>query len=227
MTVEIEQEPTTGIKDAAQLDRSGEIAKVGQQQPGSDDAVAASPSLISEPPNPAANRIYAYAAIAVGLGILLGVVFAAIAWQRGGRHELAQRGPVTASAGGLSSNSPTFSERAESLKRQPDTAADTATAQATAAPAAPAHRRRPKLQAQPATVAFGIEGDDELVSFDSTRGIVETSTRKFVVVGKPIAADNSAAWQDVPADVHYKCDLNAMCSLRRRGAGILYAQWKR
>jgi len=31
----------------------------------------------------------------------------------------------------------------------------------------------------------------------------------------------------VPANVHYKCDLNAMCSLRRKGAAILYAQWKR
>jgi len=115
------------------------------------------------------------------------------------------------------------------LKRQSDlaAAAAAATADATAVPVVPAHRKKPKQKTPPDTVAFAIEGDDELVGFDTTRGIVETSTRKFFVVGKPIAADNSAAWQDIPADVHYKCDLSGMCSLRRKGAGILYAVWKR
>jgi hypothetical protein len=127
----------------------------------------------------------------------------------------------------LSSNFPTLSEQAELLKRQSDSSADSATAQTSAVPTAPAHRKKAKQKTPPDTVAFGIEGDDELVSFDSSHGIVETSTRKFFVVGKPIAADNSAAWQDVPANVHYKCDLNAMCSLRLKGAAILYAQWKR
>jgi hypothetical protein len=129
----------------------------------------------------------------------------------------------------FSSNFPTLEEQDALLKRQSDlnAAGDTAAAQASAAQKAPAVRKKAKQKSQPATEAFAIEGDDELVGFDSSRGIVETSTRKFLVIGKPIAADNSAAWQDIPANVHYKCDLSAMCSLRRKGAAILYAQWKR
>jgi len=376
MTVEIEQVPTTGINDVEQSDRLGETAEASEKQPGGDDSGAAPTSPAAESQKPATNRIYVYAAVAVGFGVLLGAMFAAIAWQRSGQHDPAQLGSVTSSADGLtghlalnwadalnyqlvvapsdplrraefslaasssprpvsfyirlkdsagsalcdqtivlkfdprqaagqisgpqagtgiaadaptdqvaqgfdvaqaeaaelkreygqdifqgsagpdgqvvsinaqgklpcskqayeqaaswsfSSNFPTLAEQSELLKRQLDltAAADAATANASAASIAPAHRRKPKLLAQPATVAYGIEGDDELVAFDTTRGIVETSTRKFFVVGKPIAADNSAAWQDIPADVHYKCDLNGLCSLRRRGAAILYAQWKR
>jgi len=376
MTVEIEQEPITGNEAAAELDHPGEIANGSQLRPGGVESDAAPQSLADEPIKPATNSIYLYAVIAVGLGLLLGAVVAAIAWQRSNRHEAATFGPVTSSADGLtgrlelnwadklnyhlvvepsdplrhaefslalnnpprpvsfdiqlkdsagstlcdrtvimkfdpkqaaalnggpqaatgstsdastaqiaqgfdiaqseaqelkreygqdifqsdtgadgqsssinsqgdlpcskqayeravswsfSSNFPTLEEQAALLKRQSDTtaAADTAAAQASAAVKAPAARKKTKQKALPATEAFAIEGDDELVGYDSSRGIVETTTRKFLVLGNLIAGDNSAAWQDVPANVHYKCDLNAMCSLRRKGAAILYAQWKR
>jgi hypothetical protein len=374
MTVEIEQEPTAGKEAAAQSDHPGEIASGSQQQPDAVASDAAPQSLVLEPLQPATNSIYLYAVIAVGLGLLVGAVIAAIAWQRGDRHEATALGPVTSSADGLtgrielkwadklnyqlvvepsdplrhaefalaisnpphpvsfdiqlkdsagstlcdrtivlkfdprqaaaltgapqavagstadattgqiaqgfdvaqaeaqelkreygqdifrsdigadgqsssinsqgdlpcskqayeraaswsfSSNFPNLEEQAALLKRQSDASGNSATADAGAAPVAPVRRRRLQQKVPPPSIAFGIEGDDELVSFDSSRGIVETSTRRFFVVGKPIAADNSAAWQDIPADVHYKCDLNAMCSLRRKGAAILYAQWKR
>jgi hypothetical protein len=376
MTVEIEQEPTTGKDAAAELDHPEEIANGSQLQPDGVASDAAPQPLVDEPIKPSTNSIYLYTVIAVGLGLLLGAVIAAIAWQRSSRHEAATLGPVTSSAEGLTgrlelkwedklnyhlvvepgdplrraefglavsnpprpvsfdiqlkdsagstlcdrtivlkfdpkqaaalnggplaatgstgdastdqiaqgfdiaqaeaqelkreygqdifqndigadgqsssinsqgnlpcskqayehtaswsftSNFSTLEEQAALLKRQSDTtaAADTAAAQASAAAKAPAARKKAKQKAQPATEAFAIEGDDELVGYDSTRGIIETTTRKFLVVGKPIAADNSAAWQDIPADVHYKCDLNAMCSLRRKGAAMLYAQWKR
>ena len=376
MTVEIEQEPTTGKEAAAELDHPGEAAIGSQQQPGGVESDAAPQPLADEPLKSATNSIYLYAVIAVGLGLLLGTVIAAIAWQRSNRHEAAALGPVTSSADGLTgrlavkwadkldyqlvlepsdplrhaefalavsnsprpvsfdiqlkdsagstlcdktivlkfdpkqaaalnagpqaatgstgdattdqiaqgfdiaqaeaqelkreygqdifqsdigadgksstissqgnfpcsnqayehtaswsftSNFPTLEEQDALLKRQSDTiaAADTAAANASAAEKTPAPRKKAKQKAQPAIEAFAIEGDDELVGYDPSRGIVETSTRKFLVVGKLIAGDTSAAWQDVPANVHYKCDLNAMCSLRRKGAAILYAQWKR
>jgi len=374
MTVEVEQEPITGNESAAQADHPVEIAHGSEQQPGDVENTAAPQSPAEEPLQPAMNSIYLYAVIAVGLGLLVGAVVAAIVWQRGDRNQAATLTPVTSIADGLtgrleikwadklnyhlvmepsdplrhaefgvavsnpprpvsfdiqlkdsvgstlcdrtivlkfdpkqaaalngtpqagagsagdaatsqiaqgfdiaqaeaqelkreygqdifksdigadgqsssinsqgnfpcskqayervaswsfSSNFPTQEEQDALLKRQSDPSGDSAAANAGAAPVAPVHRRKPLQKLPPPSVAYGIEGDDELVSFDSSRGIVETSTRRFFVVGKPIAADNSVAWQDIPADVHYKCDLNGMCSLRRRGAAILFAQWKR
>jgi hypothetical protein len=375
MTVTIEQESTTGTREAPPLDQPGEIANVSEPQPFDVESSAAAPPLAEEPQKPTANPIYIYATIAVILGIMLGGLIAAVAWQRSGRDEPAALSPATSSETGLTghlvlnwadrlgyhldveptdplqhaafslavSNSPrpvsfdvqlkdstgstlcnkiivmkfdprqalalaasnggpqngalnagnasaaqiaqgfdvaqaeatelkreygqdifrsnigadgqplsinsqgelpcskqayeraaswsfssnflTLGEQAELLKRQSDASADSATADA--AKTAPAHRRKPQQKVPPPSVAFGIEGDDELVSFDSSRGIVDTSTRRFFVIGKPVAADNAAAWQDIPADVHYKCYLNGMCSLRRRGAAVLYVQWKR
>ena len=373
MTVEIEHEPTNANEAGAQLDHPVEIANGSDQQPGIVASDIAPQPLAVEPLQPSMNSIYLYAVGAIGLGLLVGAVIAAIAWQRGDQHQAAALSPVSSSADGLtgrielkwtdklnyhlvmepsdplrhaefglavsnpprpvsfdiqlkdsagstlcdrtvvlkfdprqaialngtpqaatgntgdaatnqiaqgfdiaqaeaqelkreygqdifqsdigadgqsssinsqgnfpcsrqeyervvswsfSSNFPTQEEQAALVKRQSDASGDSA-ANTGAAPTAPVHRRKPQQKLPPPSVSYGIEGDDELVSFDSSRGIVETSTRRFFVVGKPIAADNSAAWQDIPADVHYKCDLNGMCSLRRRGAAILFAQWKR
>jgi hypothetical protein len=120
---------------------------------------------------------------------------------------------------------PTLDEQAELLKRQ--AAANNPTEQASVADKAPAPHRKAKKKPPAPPTAFAIEGDDELVGVDASKGIIETSTRKFFVIDKLAAGDNSAAWQDVPANVHYKCDLNAVCSLRRAGAVVLYARLRR
>jgi len=119
---------------------------------------------------------------------------------------------------------PTLDEQAALLKRQ--AAANNPTEEASTDKAPAPHRRAKKKPPAPPT-AFAIEGDDELVGVDASRGIIETSTRKFFVIDKLTAADNSAAWQDVPANVHYKCDLNAVCSLRRAGAMVVYARLRK
>jgi len=74
--------------------------------------------------------------------------------------------------------------------------------------------------------AFAIEGDDELVGYDSSKGIIETNAKTFIIV-RASGDGNIAKWGDVPANVHYKCDMNAACTLTRSGADLLYARLSR
>jgi len=48
--------------------------------------------------------------------------------------------------------------------------------------------------------------------------------RKFFVVGKMSGGITAVKWQDVPANIHYRCDLHAACTLTRSGAAVLYAR---
>jgi hypothetical protein len=133
----------------------------------------------------------------------------------------------------FSPNFPTLDEQAELLKRQanlhPDAnAAPTELSAADkAARAASAARKKAKKKVPDNLASFAIEGDDELVGYDPSKGLIETSTRKTFVIDKTSGAFNAAAWEDVPANIHYKCDLKDACTLSRRGATVLYARLMR
>jgi hypothetical protein len=91
----------------------------------------------------------------------------------------------------------------------------------------PSNTRRKARRKQPEEFkAFAIEGDDELVAFDSSKGLVETNAKTFVIV-KASGDGNTNKWGDMPANVHYKCDMNAACTLTRSGAVLLYARLSR
>jgi hypothetical protein len=92
-------------------------------------------------------------------------------------------------------------------------------------PTAPRKKARKKPAATP--TAYAIEGDDELVAFDFAKGMIETSDRRFFAIDKLSVGNNLAAWQDVPANIHYKCDLNSLCIVKRAGAGAIYARLRR
>jgi hypothetical protein len=125
----------------------------------------------------------------------------------------------------FSSNFPTLDEQAELLKRQTNLRADASSAAANkAASAATAARKKAKKKAPVDFLAFAIEGDDELVGYDPSKGLIETSTRKAFIIDKTNGPFNAAAWEDVPANIHYKCDLKAACTLSRRGATVLRAR---
>jgi hypothetical protein len=171
-----------------------------------------------------ANRVYAFAAIAATLGIVAGIAFAAFAGRMSPRS-------VPPNIGSTSSNAVVL---AASVK--PDT---TAPADANTPPAdlpavqtppdpqsRPASHSRAKKKAAVAPGAFAIEGDDELVGFDTSKGVIQTSARKFFLVSSITGGDISAKWQDSPSNIHYKCDLNASCTLTRKGASVLYAKLK-
>ena len=63
-----------------------------------------------------------------------------------------------------------------------------------------------------------------MVGFDQSKGIIQTNARKTFLVAVASIGANSSAWQQWPANIHYKCDLNASCMLTRRGATVLHAQ---
>lgn len=88
-------------------------------------------------------------------------------------------------------------------------------------------RKKAKKKAAATPTAYAIEGDDELVAFDFTKGVIETSDRRFFAIDKLSVGNNLAAWQDVPANIHYKCDLNSLCIVKRAGAGAIYARLRR
>jgi hypothetical protein len=88
-------------------------------------------------------------------------------------------------------------------------------------------RRKSKRKAPVAPTAYAIEADDELVAFDFSKGTMETRGRKFFAVDKLSVGNNLAAWQDVPANIHYRCDLNSVCIIKRAGAGVVYARLRR
>jgi hypothetical protein len=168
------------------------------------------------------NRIYAYGAIAATLGIVAGLAFATVA----GRMS-----PQSAQSS-IASTNPNAVVLAASVKPQTPAPADANTtstdllaAQTPADPQPrPASPRKAKKKPAVGTEAFAIEGDDELVGFDVSKGVIQTSARKFFLVSAIAGGDTSAKWQDGPSNIHYKCDLNASCTLSRKGAAVLYAK---
>jgi len=130
---------------------------------------------------------------------------------------------------------PTLDEQADLLKRQADVHADanpsptdlSAATTASGASKASAPRKRAKYKAPEEPATFAIEGDDELVGYDPSRGIIETRARKTFFIDKTSGEDIAARWQDIPANIHYKCDLTAACTLTRKGAVVLHARLKR
>jgi hypothetical protein len=88
-------------------------------------------------------------------------------------------------------------------------------------------RRKARKKAPVTPPAYAIEGDDELVAFDFTKGMIETSGRRFFAIDKLSVGNNLSAWQDVPANIHYRCDLNSLCIIKRAGAGAIYGRLRR
>ena len=121
----------------------------------------------------------------------------------------------------------TLDEQAALLKRHLDLqAAANTSPPALLADNASNARRKAKKKEPVQFKAFAIEGDDELVGYDSSKGIIETNAKTFIIV-KASGDGNTAKWGDVPANVHYKCDMNAACTLTRNGAVLLYARLSR
>ncbi|MGA2050316.1 MAG: hypothetical protein ABSG96_21655 [Terracidiphilus sp.] len=207
--------------------QSGLGMKVDEtQHPASEIVPAAvSQSKAEEAPALTENRVFAYGAIAATIGIVAGLAFAALA---------GHGAPRSARAASASSNS---NATALATAVKPETAAP---ADANIPPVElPAAQTAPDLQPRPSghrkarkkdldvPARFAIEGDDELVGYDPSKGVLQTSARKTFLVNATTVNGNSHGWQDWPANIHYKCDLNASCTLTRSGASVLYAQLKK
>jgi hypothetical protein len=76
-------------------------------------------------------------------------------------------------------------------------------------------------------LSFSVEGDDAIVEFDLSRGVIETSAGRSFFIDRKSAGDIAAAWQDYPVRVHYMCDRNAVCTLMHAGERVLHARMGR
>jgi hypothetical protein len=118
---------------------------------------------------------------------------------------------------------PSLAEQAAWLKRQTELQADTER------PFTQNTDGRKRITAKPAAnlLLFSIEGDDAIVDFDVTRGVIETSARKTFLFDKASAEAADSRWQDYPVSIHYKCDQSSSCTLRHTGLGLLRARIRR
>ena len=219
------QDPRVVTIDADRLNGQGTKVDGTQQPVASEEIGPVSPSKAVETPTPPANRTFAYGAIAATIGIVAGLAFASFAGRMDSRS-----GP--AAAGSANSNA---AAQAELVKPQAATPADANTspgelpaAQTPSDPQpVPSSHKKARRKDLDGPARFAIEGDDELVEYDPSRGVIQTSARKTFLVSRTTVGGNSSAWQDGPANIHYKCDLNAACTLPRSGAAVLYAQLKK
>jgi hypothetical protein len=185
----------------------------------------AKPLRAEEKPPLAENRMFLYGAIGATIGIAAGLLIASLS---------VHASPSSVAAASSTSNSKA-SALASMVKPQPVVPADANTPPSGLAgaqtppelPTKPASHRKAKKKDQDGPARFAIEGDDELVGYDPAKGVIQTSARKTFLISRTTVAGNSSAWQDEPANIHYKCDLNSSCTLTRRGASALYAQLKK
>lgn len=117
----------------------------------------------------------------------------------------------------FSSSFPSLAEQDELQKSQAE--AQAAEARRTAEALAAHKKRAPKPAIK--LLPFSIEGDDSVVSFDATRGVIETRGGKFFLFDKSSRAGTDSRWQDYPVNIHYKCDRASNCVLMHEGLGGL------
>ncbi len=86
-----------------------------------------------------------------------------------------------------------------------------------------AARKRAAAKAAAKLLPFSIEGDDAIVDFDTSHGVIQTRGRKTFLVDKVTAASADPRWQDYPVSIHYRCDQAASCTLAHSGGGVLRA----
>lgn len=115
---------------------------------------------------------------------------------------------------------PSLSEQNDLLKQQAEKKAD-------ADRATVAHKRSASRGAD-RTISFSIEGDDAIMGYDASAGILETGTGESFYVEKEGGQVNLAGWQAFPIRVHYRCDSTSYCTLTRTGSGaVLHARLRK
>ena len=92
---------------------------------------------------------------------------------------------------------------------------------------APARKRVAAKPVQKPITTFAIEGDDAIVDFEASRGVIETRGGKVFFLERSGGAASDPRWQEYPVEIHYRCDRVSECTIKHTGAGILYAKLKR
>jgi hypothetical protein len=118
---------------------------------------------------------------------------------------------------------PSLAEQDEWLKRQTELQTD---AERSSRQNPESHKR---INTKPAAklLLFSIEGDDTVVEFDVTRGVIVTGAGKSFSFDKTSGSAADYRWQDYPVSIHYKCDQSSSCILSHTGLGALRARIRR
>jgi hypothetical protein len=75
--------------------------------------------------------------------------------------------------------------------------------------------------------AFFIEGDDAVIDYDPSAGVLETSAGKRFFLDKTTGLGNVDVWADNRAHVHYRCDEStSTCTLSHAGVVLQHARLK-
>jgi hypothetical protein len=93
--------------------------------------------------------------------------------------------------------------------------------------ATPAARKKAPRISAPPLLSFTIEGDDAIVEFDVSRGIIETRAGKTFLFNKGGGEIANPKWQDYPVNIHYICDQASACTITHSGAGALRVRLSR
>jgi hypothetical protein len=117
---------------------------------------------------------------------------------------------------------PTLDEQAELVSNQPKAQ------QAAMRVAAQRARRRNTLKPPTGELSFSFEGDDAVVDFDVSGGVLQTRAGKTFMIDNTGGQDSTAKWQEYPAYFHYRCEQStSSCTLARSGAGVMHAKLQR
>jgi hypothetical protein len=129
---------------------------------------------------------------------------------------------ANASSWSFTTNFPSLAEQEELGKHQ-----EVAQANEERPSAKAGSRRKAAAVPAPVLLPFSIEGDDAIVEFDLSSGVIETRDNKTFLVGKAIAISLDSRWLEFPVSIHYRCDQTSTCTLTHAGAGALRARLKR
>lgn len=220
--------PGVETRAGEQNGQGSKVHEAWQLATGAVTAPAAAPvkqPFVEVAPATISNRTMTYGVIAATIGIAAGLAIASLSGHAAPRGGASTSGTANSNATSL----------ATLVKAQPPVSADAiipalepATAQTTPdLQPKPASHRKAKKKELDVPARFAIEGDDELVGYDTSKGVIQTSARKTFLVTVTSVGGTSSAWQEWPANIHYKCDLNSSCTLTRRGGAVLYAQLKK
>jgi len=118
---------------------------------------------------------------------------------------------------------PTVAQQDEMLRRPEDKAAGAATPPSLRSGA----RSRRTAKPAPNTSLFFIEGDDQIIDFDASAGVITTRTGRTFLIDKSGAEANTLQGRDLPLRIHYRCDQTAACMIACAGAGVLHSRLRK
>lgn len=121
---------------------------------------------------------------------------------------------------GFTPDFPSLTEQTETIKQQ-------VAKQVEEVRQAAARKRGPQKPVDK-TITFSIEGDDSIMGYDPTVGLLETGTGDSFYIEKDASATIMSAWQAFPIRVHYRCDSTSFCTLTQVSSGaVLHARRRR